>query len=231
MRPVAEFASTAPCRALRQRAILPAMDGLPTLLAAAKAGSPSARNELLTRFHPRVAALVHGQIQRRLRPQQHALLRLLSTGDVVQEVLLDVLRHLDRWDIDDEGSFTALLATLVEHRLLDQIRRSQAGRRDVRRQDDAGPTTAGVAETGDGPATMAAAAEQLAIYRDVLAGFPERERALLALRLEDGCEWQEVAARLAWPSADAARKAFHTVQARLLLRLRQRGFDAAPGAQ
>jgi RNA polymerase sigma factor (sigma-70 family) len=219
----------APCRAPLGGGLLPVMDGLPSLLAAAKAGSASARNDLLARFHPRVAELVHGQIQRRLRPQQHALLRLLSTGDVVQEVLLDVLRNLDRWDADDEGAFTALLATLVEHRLLDQIRKSQAGRRDVRRQDRAGPATAGVAETGDGPATLAAAAEQVAIYREVLAGFPERERALLALRLEDGCEWQDVAARLAWPSADAARKAFHAVEARLLLRLRQRGLDPQQG--
>ncbi|MFY9343708.1 MAG: sigma-70 family RNA polymerase sigma factor [Planctomycetota bacterium] len=205
------------------------MDGLPELLAAAKAGSASARNDLLARFQPQVAALVHRQIQRRLRPQQHAVLRLLSTGDVVTDVLLDVLKNLDRWDVADDAAFASLLATLVEHRLLDQIRKSQAGRRDVRKQADEGPATAGVEHTGDGPATMAGNAEQLAIYREVLATFPEREQALLSLRLEDGLEWKELADRLAWPSADAARKAFHGVQARLLLRLRQRGIDPGGG--
>jgi RNA polymerase sigma factor (sigma-70 family) len=220
---------TAPCRSPRAGSILQAMDGLPNLLAAAKSGSMPARAALVARFHARVAALVHAQIQRRLRPQQHALLRLLSTGDVVQEVLLDVLKNLDRWDGDSEAAFTALLATLVEHRLLDQIRRSQAERRDVRRQADAGPGTAGVAQGGGGPATLAADAEQLAIYRDVLASFPERERALLALRLEDGVEFPELAQRLGWPSADAARKAFHAVQARLVLRLRQRGIAPRGG--
>lgn len=201
------------------------MDVLSTLLAAAKAGDKTARAELIERFHPRVAGLVHRQIQRRLRPQQHALLRLLSTGDVVQDVFVEVLRGLDRWDGDSEDAFVTLLATLVEHRLVDQIRRSQAARRDVRRVDAAGPMTAGVTAGAGSPGQAAASDEQMAIYREVLATFTERERALLTLRLEDGMEFAELAERLAWPSADAARKALHAVQARLLLRLRQRGID------
>ncbi|MBK8097225.1 MAG: sigma-70 family RNA polymerase sigma factor [Planctomycetes bacterium] len=201
------------------------MDGLTQLLAAAKAGDKAARTELIERFHPRVASLVHRQIQRRLRPQQHALLRMLSTGDIVQDVFVEVLRGLDRWDGDSEEAFVTLLATLVEHRLVDQIRRSQAARRDVRRVGDQGPMTAGVTAGVHSPGQEAASEEQLAIYREVLDSFPERERALLALRLEDGLEFAELAERLAWPSADAARKAFHSVQARLLLRLRQRGID------
>ncbi|MBZ0153133.1 MAG: sigma-70 family RNA polymerase sigma factor [Planctomycetes bacterium] len=207
------------------------MDSLSELLAAVRAGSSAARNELLTRFQPRVQGLVHRQLQRRLRPQQHALLRLLSTGDLVTEVLVDVLRQLEHWDVAHEDAFVALLATLVEHRLLDQIRRAQAGMRDVRRLADCGPGTAGVVHEDAGPATLAANAEQMVIYREVLASFPERERALLALRLEDELPWQELADRLAWPSADAARKAFHGVQARLLLRLRQRGVELDGGGR
>ncbi|MBL8756035.1 MAG: sigma-70 family RNA polymerase sigma factor, partial [Planctomycetes bacterium] len=195
------------------------------------AGSSTARDALLTRFLPRVRGLVHAQIQRRLRPQQHAVLRLLSTGDIVSEVLVDVLRHLDTWDVAGEEAFLALLSTLCEHRLLDQIRRAQAGVRDVRKLADHGPDTAGVPDAEQGPATLAANAEQRAIYREVLATFPERERALLALRLEHDTPWQELADRLAWPSADAARKAFHTVQAKLALRLRQRGFDPEAGSR
>ncbi len=202
------------------------MDALTELLAAARSGSKEALAELIARYYPRVAALVHRQIQQRLRPHQHAVLRLLSTGDVVQDVFLDVLRGLDRWDGDREEAFVTLLATLVEHRLVDQVRKSQAARRDVRRVSDQGPMTAGVAADGASPGTIVANAEQLAIYREVLAAFPERERTLLVLRLEEGLEFAELAERLAWPSADAARKAFHAAQARLLLRLRQRGIDA-----
>ncbi|MFN3240177.1 MAG: RNA polymerase sigma factor [Planctomycetota bacterium] len=204
------------------------MAGLPELLQRARDGDRDARSELVARYYQRVAGLVHQQMRQRLRPQQHAVLRQLSTGDIVQEVFVEVLRNLDRWEGDREQAFVALLATLVEHRLVDQVRRSQAARRDVRRESDAGPQTAGVHAMGGGPATLAGNEEQLAIYREVLQSFGDRERALLTLRLEHGLEFGELAERLAWPSADAARKAFHLVQGRLLVRLRQRGVD--PGA-
>ena len=206
------------------------MHDLPELLEKARSGCNDARGELIARFYDRVSGLVHRQMQARLRPQQHAVLRQLSTGDIVQEVFVDVMRGLDRWEGDREEAFVSLLATLVEHRLVDQIRRSQAARRDVRRMGDAGPTTAGVQAYGGGPATLAGNEEQMQIYRDVLSQFSDRERALLSMRLEDGLEFSELAERLAWPSPDAARKAFHLVQGKLLLRLRQRGVDAGGGA-
>ncbi|MCA8953363.1 MAG: sigma-70 family RNA polymerase sigma factor [Planctomycetes bacterium] len=196
---------------------------LAALLDRARDGDAAARGELVDRFYDRVAAMVHRQLQIRLRPQQHALLRQLSTGDVVQEVFVEVLRGLERWDGDSAEAFTALLATLVEHRVVDQIRRSQAARRDVRRQGDAGPVTVGATDGERGPGTLASNREEVEIYREVIASFPERERALLALRLEDHLEFQALAERLGYPSPDAARKAFHSVEARLLLRLRQRG--------
>ncbi|MDO8348650.1 MAG: sigma factor, partial [Planctomycetota bacterium] len=140
---------------------------LDPLLVAARRGDHAAQGELVARFSMRVSAMVHRQLQTRLRPQQHAMLRQLSTGDFVQEVFLEVLRGLERWEGDSEEAFLALLATLVEHRIVDQIRRSQAGRRDVRRQNDAGPATVGVAANERGPGTIAAANEQLAIYHEV----------------------------------------------------------------
>lgn len=219
-----------PCSFTRIWRILSGMLDLPELLEKARGGCNEARGELIARFYDRVSGLVHRQMQARLRPQQHAVLRELSTGDIVQEVFVDVMRGLDRWEGDREDAFVSLLATLVEHRLVDQIRRSQAARRDVRRLGDAGPTTAGVHADGSGPATIAGNEEQLAIYREVLAQFSDRERALLSMRLEDGVEFAELAERLAWPSADAARKAFHLVQGKLLLRLRQRGVDVGGGA-
>jgi len=196
---------------------------LDLLLMAARRGDHAAQGELVARFSARVSAMVHRQLQTRLRPQQHAMLRQLSTGDFVQEVFLEVLRGLERWEGNSEEAFLGLLATLVEHRIVDQIRRSQAARRDVRRQHDAGPTTVGVAADERGPSTIAAANEQLEIYREALQSFPERERALLALRMEEKVEFAELATRLAYPSPDAACKAFHAAEARLLLRLRQRG--------
>lgn len=208
---------------------MPAVDPLPRLLEAARAGDAKARDELCSRFYERVRGLVHHQIQQRLRRPGHGALARMSTGDVVQDVLLEVLRGLDRWEGDDEEAFVGLLATLVEHRIVDSVRHHQAACRDVRRHDDIGPVTAGAGHD-ETPSLVASGNEALAIYREVLASFPDRERALLTLRLEDALEFKDLAARLAYPSPDAARKAFHSVQARLLLRLRRRGIVMPGGS-
>jgi RNA polymerase sigma factor (sigma-70 family) len=202
------------------------MSTLAELLARHRRGDRDAAAELLRRLQQPLRALVHRQLQRRLRPQQHALLQSLSTGDLVQEVCLEVLRGLDDWDGDRDEAFLGLLATLVEHRLVDQVRRSQAGCRDVRRRADHGPVTAGVADAAGGPADAAERQESVAIYHAVLQGFSERERVLLALRIEQQAPFAELAERLGYPSPDAARKAFHAAEARLLLALRRRGLDA-----
>ena len=204
------------------------MTDLAGLLDAARDGDARARDELFVRFYPRVQVLVHRQIQQRLRRPGHGALARLSTGDVVQEVFVDVLRGLERWEGSDEDAFIGLLATLVEHRLIDQIRHHQAGRRDVRRHGDEGPVTAGVGDDRT-PSVDASKHEELGVYREVLAGFADRERALLSLRLEDELEFKELAIRLAYPSPDAARKAFHSAQARLVLQLRRRGVGPRGG--
>ncbi|MBM4061963.1 MAG: sigma-70 family RNA polymerase sigma factor [Planctomycetes bacterium] len=209
------------CPARFQRIIQP-VESLPDLLRGARDGDQPARAELVRRFYPRVQVLVHAQVERRLRRGGHGALARMSTGDIVQEVFVEVLRGLDRWDGADEQAFVGLLATLVEHRLVDLVRRHQAARRDVRRQGEAGPEEAGAGDDRT-PSMAVAAREQVEIYRAVLCSFADRERALLTLRLEEGLEFQELARRLAYPSADAARKAFHVQEARLLLRLRARG--------
>jgi RNA polymerase sigma factor (sigma-70 family) len=204
------------------------VSSLSRLLDAARSGDATAQNELCALCLTRVQELVHRQVQRRLRRPGHGALARMSTGDVVQDVLLEVLRGIERWDGDDDEAFIGLLATLVEHRLVDAVRHHQAACRDVRRHDGVGPLTAGAGHE-ETPSLHASGNEARAIYREVLATFGDRERALLALRLEDELEFKELATRLAYPSPDAARKAFHAAQAKLLLRLRQRGIEAPKG--
>ncbi|MCA8975345.1 MAG: sigma-70 family RNA polymerase sigma factor [Planctomycetes bacterium] len=205
------------------------MSSLQTLLAAASAGDPAARDRVAGHVLPDVRRLVHHQIQRRLRrPGAQALARL-STGDVVQEVLVEVVSRLDRWQASNEEAFIGMLATLVEHRLTDLLRHHHAGIRDARRHDEHGADTAGVTDDRT-PSAAALEHEAQAIYREVLAAFTDRERALLALRLEDRAGFDEIAARLAFPTGDAARKAFHTVKAHLAVRLAARGLGADPEA-
>jgi RNA polymerase sigma factor (sigma-70 family) len=191
----------------------------------ARAGDGAAMAALLAKYQPRVAELAHRQLQRRCRAQEHRALAAMSTGDIVQDVLVEVFKGLDRWEGDTEERFVGLLATLVEYRLIELLRGARALQRDERRHSGTGAETAGVTDLQRSPATIAMTHEQLAVYHEVLATFADRERVLLVRRLEDGEEFAQLAADLAYPSADAARKAFHGVHAKLLLRLRGRGLE------
>lgn len=202
---------------------------LERLQADACAGDPEARAELIRRFYPQVQQMVHRELDRDYRRQHRWILPLFSTGDIVQEVFTGVIQSLDSFVAEDEESFVRYLTTLVKHRLVDALRHHEAGRRDVRREvraDSPADTQApGIALPGDDPTPSLAASlgEQLEAFRGVLDSFPERERALLELRLVEQESWAEVAQKLGFPTADAARKSFNQVQARMLVRLRARG--------
>lgn len=216
----------------RPRTITPPMR-LDELLARARAHDSVALDELYRRYYPQVRDAVHRRLARRLRPQGHPMLAMLSTGDIVHDVFEEVLRSLDAIDGSIEARFSGFLTTLVEHRLVDQLRRHHAAQRDVRRQVELDTSAAEHAERPPepDPGARAAELEQHAIYRDVLAGFPPRQRAVLALRLEDEAPFQRIADELAYPSADAARKAFHEARALMLVRLGKRGVSPGGGAR
>ena len=65
--------------------------------------------------------------------------------------------------------------------------------------------------------------EQHQILRQILASFSHKHQMLLRLRLEEDRGYAEVARELGYASADAARKTFHKIHARLLVRLRAAG--------
>jgi RNA polymerase sigma factor (sigma-70 family) len=158
-----------------------------------------------------------------------ALSALFSTGDVVQEVFLSVVRDVDSMKGATEASFAAFLATLVRNRIVDSIRFHEAMRRGARRSrgidDEADMGAASDAE----PPVNAARAEEVERFCAQLAQTPPRERALLMGRIEHEHPFAQLAADLGYPSEDAARKAFYAAQARLLLRLRRAGIGDEDG--
>jgi RNA polymerase sigma factor (sigma-70 family) len=188
------------------------------MLEAARTGDEQALSDLFERFYPRVQGLVHRSLASDLRLNRPWLNSLFSTGDVVQDVFQSVLRDLDGFRGQDEDAFAGYLAIIVRNRLLDSIRFHQAARRDRRRVgsavEDVDPASSAV-----GPSTQVTSAEDMARFSEALTTFPERERLLLRERLERNEQFQTLANRLGYPSADAARKAFYSAQARLLVRL------------
>ncbi|MEM7200605.1 MAG: sigma-70 family RNA polymerase sigma factor [Planctomycetota bacterium] len=193
--------------------------------ASASLRDPNAREELITRFYPRVRALVHRQLQQDYRRRHQWILPLFSTGDIVQEVFCGVVRSLQDATFDDEDAFVSYLATLVRNRITDELRFHEAARRDARRSDTAGslPGEKWTDPQAATPAGAASTAEQIQLVREAIDGFPERERKVLELRLIHGETFGRIAADTGYASKKTARQAFLRCHARLLVHLQRRG--------
>lgn len=188
---------------------------------------------MFARVYPPVRELVHGQLQHDFRKHHRWILPLFSTGDIVQEVFLGVLDQggLDGFRGANEAELIQYLGAVVRHRLVDAMRYHEASRRDARRRAESGDDerTAAVAAAPAADPTPSLAAElgeQLAAYRAVLDRMPDKARQILTLRLEGEESFAHIAELCGLPTADAARQAFRSAKARLLVRLQARGVHA-----
>jgi RNA polymerase sigma factor (sigma-70 family) len=199
---------------------------------AAAAGDEAAQARVVERCYEPVRQLVHRDLQADFRARHRWMLPLFSTHDVVHEVLMAVVADLADTQFDGAGRFCAYLATLVRHRLLDAVRFHEAARRDVRR--DEGPATGALGGVGDArgvtPTFAASLAERAVLVRSALDELPERQRRLLELRLLEEQTFAQIRDALGYGSDESARLAFHDAQARLLVKLRTRGFGRTNGA-
>lgn len=186
------------------------------LLRSVRDGDESALNDLFDRYYAVVQRLVHKGLATEMRPGRPWLGALFSTGDVVQEVFMSVLRDLENFEGGSEPQFVKFLATVTKSRLVDSIRFHEAMRRDRRRVR---PVADEVRAKRGSPVRDAVTAEEVALFCSALSRFPERERLLLRGRLERGAQYAVLADELGYPSPDAARKAFHSAQARLAMNL------------
>lgn len=196
------------------------------LVARCRQGERAAQDELVTRFAPRVRAIVHHELQSDFRRQHRWMLALFSTRDVVQDVLAAVATALGDAEFHDEEAFVAYLSTMVRHRLLDAVRHHEAQKRDIRRETrDADPelVLAQPDPHAQPPVLAAQLAEQAALVHEVLEALDPRRRALLTLRLVEETSFPAIAQQLGYASAETARQAFVEAQARLLVKLRAKG--------
>ncbi len=177
-------------------------------------------NELLVSIYPRVRQLVHDDLSAHFRRRNPWIMPLFSTGDVVQEVFLRVIRDLPHFHGDSETNLIGWLATLVRRRILDLMRHHRALRRDQVRTrpigDDESPSDAALES---GPTDSLIAGELSDAYAKAVATLTERERALLRCRIVEDLAWKQVAERLGFVSDEAARFHFRKLQARLLAQL------------
>ena len=171
------------------------------LLLRARTGDPDAVELLCARYLPRLNRWARGRLPRNARGA-------LDTGDVVQEVLISVIRRLKAFEPRDEGAFQGYLRQALTNRF-----------RDIARQDHvrpaASPLDSAIPWRGPSPLEIAIGREGVDRYEAALDRLkPEDQRAIVA-RCEWGMSHEEVAQAVGKPSANAARVAIHRALVRL----------------
>ena len=171
------------------------------LIRRAKAGEDAALDELLRRYLPRLRRWASGRLPANARG-------VLDTNDLIQDAVLQALRHLGDFDIRGDGAFHAYLRQSLLNRLTDVYRRGT-------RRGAAAALGSDLIAPGQSPLDAAIGAENVERYEKCLAALRNDEREAVILRLEFGCSYQEVAYALGKPSAGAARVAVSRAIARL----------------
>lgn len=191
-------------------------------IAAAKGGDRDAMERLAQHVYPHVQGKVHEALARRFQSARGLTQTLFSTGDIVQDVIFDVLQKLDRFRGRTLEELLAFLTPAVTHRIVDTIRWHFAAQRDVRRDHAAASRVDLIAELRqETPSQIAGLRDEFDRVQRVLARLCDRERRLIELRFLEGATFDQIAKMLTISSADAARKALNKARARLLVRLKR----------
>ena len=196
------------------------------ILAAARRGDVEALQNLTERCYPSVQRMVRQRLELDLRVSRPWLSARFSTGDVVQDVFLGVLRDLNTFGGNNEGAFGGYLAMVVRNRIVDAVRYHEAERRDGRRSRVCVDALDLEGKSLD-PVSEAATSEETDRVKRALMRFEPREQLLLRGRLENLATFSELADQLGYATESGARRAYYAAQARLALALMKDG-SAAP---
>ena len=195
------------------------------------AGDASAFDELIEREMPWIRELVKQRMGALLR-------RAESSSDIVQDVVVSILRTGPRFVISDQRQFRAFLARVAENVILDQHARLTAQRRDLRREEPL-PSRDSVIVLDRGttpvarPSEAAADDEQRALLWLSLRLVDPVDREVIELRDYEELAFGEIAERLG-STTDAVRMRYHRALPRLaqtLLELRHRRLGNVLGQQ
>lgn len=188
---------------------LDALLPFPALLARLREGDAGAWDE----FHRRYEPLVRRIARRWLSP---SLRRQADSTDVTQSVFRAALEGVPGTPFEHEGRLIAWLGVVTRHRVARLSRRQRGpGGGELGPLDDDALVRLG----GLSPEEAAQRAEELHRLKSALDALPPAEREVILLRDFDGLSFEELAARMGRPSADAARKLHDRACARIAGRL------------
>ena len=183
--------------AATERTVESSMD----LLLRAQAGDNRAVEELCARYLPRLRRWAHGRLPSSSR-------RFLDTEDLVQDVLIKAVRHVETFQPRHEGAFAGYIRQILLNRLRDE------GRKDRRHPPLASIEDEHVDE-GPSPLESAIGKDALRRYEAALERLKPHDRELVIARVELGFSAAEIAAEFGKPTAAAA----HMAVSRALVKL------------
>jgi RNA polymerase sigma-70 factor, ECF subfamily len=161
------------------------------LLERLKGGDEEARGQLIGRYFRPLCRWAHGRLPARARSMS-------ETQDLVQDAILRVLRHLETFEPERPGALHAYLRKAVLNRILDELRAARRGPAGVE-LDDSLPSIQ------PSPYEMAVKQEDREIFEAALEELREEDRELIIARVEWGLDYDDIAAALGKPTANAAR--------------------------
>lgn len=171
------------------------------LLQRARLGDADALNELFGRYLPSLRRWARGRLPRWTRD-------LRDTDDVVQETLVQTLKHIGDFQPRHEGALQAYLRQALVNRVRDEVRRVSRHGVGSEIQDEH-------ADAAASPLEEAIGREALSRYEAALARLRPEEREVIIARVELGQSYQQIAAGHNRASADAARMAVSRALVRL----------------
>ena len=171
------------------------------LLALARAGNREAIEILYARYFPRLRRWASGRLPPWARDVR-------ETQDLVQDTLLQTLKHLGRFEPRHEGALQAYLRQALLNRIRDELRR-------IDRRPAMTPLDGRELERGPSPLEAAIGSEAVHRYEEALTRLRPEDREAVIARVELGYSYAELAEALGKPSPEAARKAAERAIVRL----------------
>ena len=165
------------------------------LLARARAGDEAALNEVFARAIPLLKRWASGRLPRWARD-------MIDTDDLVQETVVNTLKHIDVFEYRVDAALQAYLRQAVMNRIRNEIRRAM-------RHPAPAALESAAPDAALSPLEELLGKETVEAYDEAMAALEPEEREAIIGRVELGLSYAELASAMGRPSADAARMDAH----------------------
>lgn len=176
----------------------------------ARAGDTDAIDALLHRYEERLSVMAQRSLGRELRARLHV-------SDIVQSAAIDIVRDIESFRGEDERSFLAWAARILENKVRGKGRYFGARRRDadVQALEELEATPPAAVRT---PSSEVGGAEEMERVAAAMQRLPDDYRTALLLRGVDGMSAREIGEKLE-RSEQATRMLIHRARAALAAEL------------